>query len=400
MVDGIPAQVDTCPAFGHRKLVPRVCVADRKQHIRAFLVEALEDLGFIVCECARVGELGAMLNGHLPDLVVVGCFAEGADADKMLETLAARQYDGMVLLVGAVDSPAVAAARALGEQLGLPMLALLATPFGNGDLRDSVAAFLAIEAPSPPVDVAEALAAGWLELWYQPKVDARMLAVRGAEALIRMRHPHWGVVQPARFLPAAGDPQFRALSEFVISQAMADWQTFQAERSPVDISINLSLSFLKDPQSLDYLSRQLPDHPLFDGLMVEINGAEIVRDLALARDIAKKTRLRKISISIDDLGPEWPSFSGLLDFPFVEVKVDREYVSGCADDRLKRVVCRNIVEMADGYGARTVAEGVETRADYFAARTMGFDLIQGFLFGKPMTVRKFARTALRHAAAH
>jgi EAL domain-containing protein (putative c-di-GMP-specific phosphodiesterase class I) len=68
-------------------------------------------------------------------------------------------------------------------------------------------------------------------------------------------------------------------------------------------------------------------------------------------------RFRKVAISIDDLGAEWPALAGLEDFPFVEIKVDRAFVSGCARDRLKRGVCCQIIDLADHYGARTVAEG-------------------------------------------
>ena len=89
-------------------------------------------------------------------------------------------------------------------------------------------------------------------------------------------------------------------------------------------------------------------------------------------------------MSIDNLGAEWPSLMELNDFPFVEIKVDREFVAGCADNRLKQSVCRRILELADGFGARTVAEGVETRADFQMARELGFDLTQGFFFAKPM----------------
>ena len=63
---------------------------------------------------------------------------------------------------------------------------------------------------------------------------------------------------------------------------------------------------------------------------------------------------------------------------------------------LKQTACRWIVDLANGYGVRTVAEGVETRADFLTVREMGFDLVQGFLFAKPMTAEKFARTMLRH----
>jgi EAL domain-containing protein (putative c-di-GMP-specific phosphodiesterase class I) len=68
-----------------------------------------------------------------------------------------------------------------------------------------------------------------------------------------MRHPHWGVVEPAYFIPHDGDPHFQQLSEFVISQAIADWRNFVAEYGPIDVSINLPISFLQNPTAVEYL---------------------------------------------------------------------------------------------------------------------------------------------------
>jgi EAL domain-containing protein (putative c-di-GMP-specific phosphodiesterase class I) len=381
--------------FGRRRVVPSVCIADPKQHVRSFLGTALEEFGFVVRERPEGDELTALLDSRPPDLMIIGFSAGGAEVSEMLQTLATKQFDGSVLLVGPQDSPIVAALRELGEGLGLAMLPTLATPFTNDSLRHSVATFLPIQAPSPPVDAGEALRAGWLELWYQPKIHARNLTLQGAEALVRMRHPYWGVVEPAYFIPDDSDPHFHALSEFVIRQAVADWSNFVTDYGRIDLSINLPISFLQNPASLEYLYQQLPDHPAFDGLIIEVNGTEIIKSLSVARDIAKQGRFHKIAISIDDVGAECASLVGLQDFPFVEMKIDRQFVSGCADDRLKRVMCREIRDLADDYGARTVAEGVETRTDFLTVREVGFDLIQGFLFGKPMTMRKFARTMMR-----
>jgi EAL domain-containing protein (putative c-di-GMP-specific phosphodiesterase class I) len=138
----------------------------------------------------------------------------------------------------------------------------------------------------------------------------------------------------------------------------------------------------------------MPKHPAFEGLIVEINGDDLIRHLPLAKQAARQLRLLNIGISIDDVGAEWPLLMEIDDFPFVEIKVDQSFVAGCADDRLKQSTCRRILELADGFGARTVAEGVETRADFLATREMGFDLIQGFFFAKPMEPRKFARRIL------
>ena len=112
------------------------------------------------------------------------------------------------------------------------MLPLLPTPFRTAELKERVAPLLPTEPPPPlPVDFVEALGSNWLELWYHPKIDPRAHRPLGVEALIRLRHPSWGIVPPAHFLPQQGDPHFRALSDFVVMKAMADWSYFASYAS-------------------------------------------------------------------------------------------------------------------------------------------------------------------------
>jgi EAL domain-containing protein (putative c-di-GMP-specific phosphodiesterase class I) len=382
--------------FGRRKVVPRVCVITHKSHVRTFLCEALEEMGLLACECAEVAALGLVLEVEAPDLVVVGVSSGGLEPCRVLERLAAEGFAGKVLLIGHPDHAALLFAQERGSGLGLAMMPLLCTPYRDDDLRERVAALIPDEpAPSPPVDVAEARHAGWFELWYQPKIDARSLVLRGAEALIRMRHPTWGIVPPAYFVPDDGDPHFRALSDFVISRALADWHYFLDGYAPIELAINLPVAVLKSPDAVEDLRRRLPRHPAFQGLIVEINGTEIIRDPAGTRAIARGLRRDNIGVSVDDLGAEWPALMTMDDFPFREIKVDRKFVTGCADDRLRQSVCRRIIDLAKTYGVQTVAEGVETRAEFLIARDLGFDMVQGFLFAKPMGAKKFARTTLR-----
>ena len=116
-----------------------------------------------------------------------------------------------------------------------------------------------------PVDVGEALGAGWLELWYQPKIDTNTLSLSGAEALVRMRHPAWGTVPPGFFVLDHGDPHFRALSEFVIGQAVADWRDFVHQHGHVEIAINLPVRSLQDPDLLGESGPSCPStRPLKD----------------------------------------------------------------------------------------------------------------------------------------
>ena len=176
-----------------------------------------------------------------------------------------------------------------------------------------------------------------------------------------------GIVPPARFLPRRGDPHFRVLSDFVVLRAIADWTHFATDGPPVEISINLPTAVLVDPDFVQRMRLQLPSHPAFNRLIVEIDSSELIDEIPVIHGLGTA----RIGVSIDNVGAEWPSLLELRSFLFAELKVDRQYVSGCADDRLKQTVCRSIVEFARDNGARSVAQGIETRADFLAAHEMG-----------------------------
>ena len=384
--------------FGQRKIAPRACVVDSKKHLRAFLSEVLQDLGFVTSECASADELSVTLEADLPDLIVLGIAADGVEPERFLETLVRQEFSGKVLTVGARESFVVRAVQQVGREYGISMLQPLTTPFAAETLRERIEMLLPGEpAPSPIVDVDEALHAGWLELWYQQKVEARTLVRAGAEALVRMRHPTWGVVPPAYFIPGADDPHLQKLSEFVIERAIQDWHYLLEQQSATEISINLPVSFLSDRQAVRDLCRSIPRHPAFGGLLIEIDASEVMENLDLLSEVAREVRLHNIGISIDNLGIDWPALMELDNFPFVEVKVDQQFVTRCSRDRLKQTVCRHIVELATEHGARVVAEGVEDRSDLLTANEIGFDLVQGYLFDKPMALKKFARPSSRDA---
>lgn len=379
--------------FGRRQVTPHVCIVDRRPHLRAFLAEVLVEFGLVPRQAADAAGMLAT-NADIPaDLVILSLAAEAAVTEGFLQKLAAAGYEGKVLLVGGQDRSALAETQRVGMQLGLTMLLELATPFRVEELAERVRVLgdinLQLEAP---VDVAEALAHDWLEVWYQPKIEAGTMITRGAEALCRMRHPVWGVVLPASFIPAFGDPHMRRLSEFVVARACKDRLYFSDWR-PVDIAVNLPVTLLHEKDFCDFLRRAAAGSASAGGaLMLEINSTEIMRDLRFVQAAAEEFGRHGINIAIDGVGPDWPLLTGLSNLPFAEIKVGTAIIQGCATDGPRRAACRAIVEFAKQAGVRTVAQGVETRADLNAVRALGFDLVQGFLFAKPMEARKFARS--------
>ena len=132
---------------GGRQAVPCVCIADADHSMRTFLAETLEGLGFTSCACTQATELARCSISRRPDLVVIGSSPGGIEACEMLELLAAREFDGKVLVLGHRVSPMVAAIQQLGAKLGLAMLPLLPTPFGDADVRGCVATLMPVAPP-------------------------------------------------------------------------------------------------------------------------------------------------------------------------------------------------------------------------------------------------------------
>jgi EAL domain-containing protein (putative c-di-GMP-specific phosphodiesterase class I)/CheY-like chemotaxis protein len=385
--------------FGRRRAVPRACVIDRKPHIRTFLSDTFEELGFISRPCGRISDVTTALADFEPDLVVLGLLIPESDVTQTLRVLKAEGYRGRVMLFGGRASTALPALHGLGEELGLAMLPPLATPFRHSDLRENLSPFLPIPiSPGLPVDVGEAMRNGWLELWYQPKINLREMMLSGAEAMVRMRHPTWGIVPPSFFIPNEDDPNLHALSSFVVDRALADWNLFAEGRAPIEMTIHLPSDVLEQHDFIERMCRKLPSHAAVARLTVEIDSLDLRRDHSLLRATAKQLAAHNVGLSIDDVMAE-ASWVDVVDFPIAELQVEAEFINGCADDHKKREACEIALNIARKLGARTLAKGIERTADCRAVCKMGFDVGQGFLFAKPMEMHRFARTMLRRPSA-
>jgi EAL domain-containing protein (putative c-di-GMP-specific phosphodiesterase class I)/CheY-like chemotaxis protein len=381
--------------FGHRRGAPRVCVVDGKPHIRLFLSSTLEELGFVTHQCGRVLEATEALSSFTPDVVLIGHLTPEYGISDTIRALATMRFRGKVMLFGGRASLTLMALHELGENMGLSMLPPLLTPFRDSDLQKNLASFLPIRlSPNVEVDVGEALGKGWLEVWYQPNIDLRLMSLRGAEAALRLRHPSWGILAPSQLAPSDSDPRFQGLAEFVRARTMTDWTTFATARPPIEFTINFPLAALESSEFIEQLCRELPRQSVSARLLVGINSAEVGRDPALARRVAKQLTAHNVGVSIDDVIGD-VSWAEIPDFPIAELRVDQVFIDGCASDQQKRSACGTVLQIAEQMKARTIATGIESSEDFQAVCDMGFTLGQGSLFAKPMEAGAFARTMLK-----
>jgi len=372
---------------------PVAFVVDDDPQIRTFVARCLSRLGYTPQEFSRVADVEAALTRAKPEVILLDLSLGTTDAVEVMRSLAASYFTGNVLLMSGHDARTLDEVRKIGQRQGLTMLDHLRKPFRIDDIRSRLNGMTApVREATLQVDLAAALENRWLELWYQPKVDLRTRRIRGAEALVRLRHPGGKLVPPGAFLPPAGDPMYQPLTDFVVRRALADWPSIAAVRPDIRLAVNVPASILQSPDFVPNFRRHLPADDSFPGLIVEITETETLDNPDLAREVAVQLRLYDLHVSVDDFGTGHSTLSRLDELPFAELKLDRGYVNGCSTDASKREMCRSVVGLAHRFGIVAVAEGVETGDDLAVLEELGCDMAQGYYFAKPGTIEALIDT--------
>lgn len=241
----------------------------------------------------------------------------------------------------------------------------------------------------PRVSIAEALRNRWFEIWYQPKIDLKRKCLAGAEALARIRHPQFGVLMPGSFQPEVDENSVAELAQQALVATLCDWAMFEEAGFNLHLAINVPVGVLLKLPVAALVSQFRPQSERWPGLLVEVTEDQIVRDLALAQQIASGLQVSGIKIAIDDFGAGYSSFSSLRNLPFAELKLDRSFVQGCATDATNAAICQTAIDLAHRFGSAAVADGVEAQADLQALMVMGCDFGQGALVAPPMPKERF-----------
>jgi diguanylate cyclase len=227
---------------------------------------------------------------------------------------------------------------------------------------------------------------GQLVLWYQPQIDAATRQVCGLEALIRWQHPVQGLLSPAEFLPAARRAGLMLmLSDEVVRQAVVDVKRLRASGLMQRVAINCAPPELLSGVFLPRLYAALAASGVpAESLVVEVTEDSFLADPERAREVLFEMREHDLQIAIDDYGTGFSSLSYLRDLPVQELKIDRSFISTMGADPRGRMIVLSTLQMAQGLGLRTVAEGVEDADTAIDLIAMGVDVLQGYHMARPM----------------
>jgi diguanylate cyclase (GGDEF)-like protein/PAS domain S-box-containing protein len=256
--------------------------------------------------------------------------------------------------------------------------------FYSADMRKAAIARYKIES-----ELRQAIAGDELAVEYQPIVSIEGDVV-GSEALVRWNHQS-GRRSPGEFIPVAEDSGLIIpLGRLVLREACRQMSFWQNPHFPLGISVNVSASQLIAPDFVETVRTALVDSRLSPALLeLEITETAMNRDFDRAAKAIRELRAMGVKIGIDDFGTGYNALTSLRDYTFDTVKLDRSFVADVATSPSARAIAEAVIGAARAFGARVIAEGVETETQRRALRDLGCDHAQGWLFSPALPVQLF-----------
>lgn len=243
-------------------------------------------------------------------------------------------------------------------------------------------------------DIDNAISNRDLVVFYQPKygIQCDEPELRSAEALIRWRHPKYGMISPGDFIPLfESNGLIQKLDHFVWEEAARQIRKWKDEYGiTVPVSVNVSRVDIYDAQLEDRLVRILKDNDLdAKELMLEITESAYADDAKGLTDVVTKLRESGFRIEMDDFGSGYSSLNMITEIPIDVLKMDMKFIRNMNKDAKSLKLVELVIEIADYLGVPVVAEGVEDKSQVDQLKSMGCELIQGYYFSKPVPPEEF-----------
>lgn len=234
-------------------------------------------------------------------------------------------------------------------------------------------------------ELTTALESDQLRLHYQPQVDLTTMTVVGVEALLRWHHPNGTVLSPSAFLPTAERTGLiRPLTSYVLTHALAQRKQWKADGLDLSIAVNISTRNLFDDTLIEQVCTALTE---FDcpprRLTVEVTETSAMTDPVGATEKLSILHAMGVQVAIDDYGTGYSSLAYIERLPVQELKIDRAFIGGMADNPAHAAIVRSTVELARTLGLSVTAEGVEDEVTMTALRELRCGRAQGFHLGRP-----------------
>lgn len=238
-------------------------------------------------------------------------------------------------------------------------------------------------------DLRHAIGCDQLFLVYQSIVSLETGGLRGVEALVRWRHPSFGLLMPGDFVSVAEEARLMIpLTNWVLEQACAQfvqWRRATSAAAPQYVSVNLSHTHFSEPDVVERIVGVVRRAGMAPSqLLIEVTESGVMHDLRRSREVIRALKEAGVGVAADDFGSGYSSFARLHELPFDVLKIDRSFVANLSRGREFVALTNAVVTLADYLGMTCIAEGVETGEQLAALQAMGCACAQGYYIAPPM----------------
>lgn len=226
-------------------------------------------------------------------------------------------------------------------------------------------------------------------LVYQPQVRAEDGGVTGAEALMRWQCEKYGAVPPSEFIPLLEQSGLIIpVGKWVFRQAVRQCRRWAESRPDFVMSINLSYLQAAEPDFISFMKNVLEEEGVRPkNIVVEFTESSVAQ--GSVRGIFRAIRSLGLKIAMDDFGTGYSSLGILKDAPADIVKIDKTFIRDIKTSSFDATFISFIVALCHDVGIQVCLEGVETEEEYQIVRSMDLDTIQGYFYGRPVSVQEF-----------
>jgi diguanylate cyclase (GGDEF)-like protein/PAS domain S-box-containing protein len=386
----------------HEKLAVLFLDVDRFKNINDSLGHSygdllLQQLGQRLQGCAREQDTVARLGGD-EFLIILGSLEELADAAVAAERVArdvGRQYAIQGQLLNVTCSIGISVFPDHGTDSETLIKNADAAMYSAKEEGRSAIRFFTAELTAQVLErltlennLRSALERDQLFLLYQPEFDVVTGQVTCWEALLRWRHPEFGLVLPDRFIRIAENTGLIVpIGAWVLRTACRQAMRWQAiGLSPVPVAVNVSAVQFRQEGFCDLVVDALAESGLPPHLLeLEITESLLLSHDELVFDVLDRLRSMSVRLAIDDFGTGYSSLSYLRQFPVKKLKIDRSFIRDLASSADAAAITAAMIDMARRLNLTVTAEGVETEAELLLLRELGCDEGQGFLYSVPIS---------------
>ena len=379
---------------------PRVLVIDDDPDISQFIADAADIAGYI-CEVSTTAEQFKQALKSEPALIVMDLVMPETDGIELLRYLGDRGCKATIVLMSGFDKRVLRVAEDLANEHGLHVAARLQKPFRLTELLtlfDQCANLhtgIEVRRSGRKIvitasDLERALVNDEFVLHYQPQMDVTTDQVIGIETLVRWQHPDHGLVFPDAFIGIAESlDMIERLTWLIIRRAFSERRLYSERYPGLSLSINVSAHSLNDlmlPDTVFGLAETYGMPP--SKLILEITESGLIKNLSRSLDVLTRLRVKQMRMSIDDFGTGYSMLQQLRRVPATELKIDKSFVKDMHADDGARALVNKTIELGHELDMVVVAEGVETESQLATLRERGCDVVQGYLFSRPLPLNQ------------